>query len=216
MTSIKRTVLLALFATVATTSILPAKAQTFSEWFSQKKTQRKYLLNQIAALQVYIGYARKGYDIASSGLGMVRDITSSEFNLHNVFITGLKKVSPAIRNDARIAEIISLQVSIIKAFGSVKKSGVFSADQVIYLTEVLDGVTGECYNDLEELLVVITSGKMEMTDDQRLSRLDAIYERMLEKSAFAQKFCGDAALLIRQKETERNAVQNLRRYYEID
>ncbi|MCH5688762.1 conjugal transfer protein TraI [Niabella sp. W65] len=35
------------------------QAQTFAEWFQQKKTQKKYLLQQIAALQVYIGYAKK-------------------------------------------------------------------------------------------------------------------------------------------------------------
>jgi len=33
------------------------QAQTFAEWFQQKKTQKKYLLQQIAALQVYIGSA---------------------------------------------------------------------------------------------------------------------------------------------------------------
>ncbi len=203
-----------LFMTIAYTA--PVKAQTFSEWFSQKKTQKKYLLKQIAALQIYIGYARQGYDIASTGLGVVRDITSGEFNLHNVFITGLKQVSPAIRDDARIIEIIALQVSIIKAFRAVKNSNSFSSDQLLYVYEVADGVISECYTDLEELLLVITSGKLEMTDDERLGRLNGIYERILDKSAFTQKFCGDAALLIRQKEIEQNTIQNLRRFYEIN
>lgn len=31
----------------------PLPAQSFSEWFKQKKTQKKYLLEQIAALQMY-------------------------------------------------------------------------------------------------------------------------------------------------------------------
>ncbi|MES2458207.1 MAG: hypothetical protein V4594_21800 [Bacteroidota bacterium] len=216
MTSIKKTVWLVLVVIVAVTSGVPAKAQTFAEWFSQKKTQKKYLLNQIAALQVYIGYARKGYEVASSGLGMVRDISRGEFNLHSAFITGLKQVSPAIRNDARIAEIIALQVSILKAFGSVRKDEVFSADQLAYIAEVSAGISSECYHDLEELLLVITSGKLEMSDDERLSRLNGIYERMLDKSAFTQSFCGDAAILIRQKEMEQDAVNKLRRYYEIE
>ena len=39
-------------------------AQTVAEWFRQKATQRKYLLQQIAALHVYSGYLSKGYSIA--------------------------------------------------------------------------------------------------------------------------------------------------------
>ena len=35
-------------------------AQTTAEWFNQKATQKKYLIQQIAALQVYIGYLQKG------------------------------------------------------------------------------------------------------------------------------------------------------------
>ena len=198
------------------TSIAPASAQTFAEWFSQKKTQKKYLLQQIAALQVYIGYAKKGYEIVGSGLQTVRDITSGEFGLHNAFISGLKKVSPTVRNDVRVVKIIDAQVSIIKAFGTIKSHKGFSADQLSYISRLADGVISECYTDLEELLLVITSGKLEMKDDERLKRLNAIYERMLDKSSFTQSFCGDARLMIRQKEMEQHAIDNLRWYYEFN
>lgn len=198
------------------TSIAPARAQTFAEWFSQKKTQKKYLLQQIAALQVYIGYAKKGYEIVGSGLQTVRDITNGEFGLHNAFISGLKKISQTIRNDVRVVEIIEAQVSIIKAFGTIKNHKGFGADQLSYINRLADAVISECYTDLEELLLVITSGKLEMKDDERLKRLNAIYERMLDKSRFTQSFCGDAALMIRQKEMEQRAIDNLRRYYEIN
>jgi len=198
------------------TSIAPASAQTFAEWFSQKKTQKKYLLQQIAALQVYIGYAKKGYEIVGSGLQTVRNITNGEFGLHNAFITGLKKVSPTVRNDVRVVEIIEAQANILKAFGAIKNHKSFSKDQLIYISEVSDGIINECYTDLEELLLVITSGKLEMKDDERLKRLNAIYERMIDKSSFTQSFCGDATIMIRQKEMEQRAIDNLRRYYEIN
>ena len=61
------------------------EAQTFSEWFRQKKTQKKYLLQQIAALQVYIGYAQKGYRIAKEGLTTIGGFTKGEFDLHSDF-----------------------------------------------------------------------------------------------------------------------------------
>ena len=198
------------------TSIAPASAQTFAEWFSQKKTQKKYLLQQIAALQVYTGYAKKGYEIVGSGLKTVRDITNGEFGLHNAFISGLKKVSPTVRNDVRVAEIIEAQISIIKAFGTIKNHKSFSTDQLSYISRLADGVISECYTDLEELLLVVTSGKLEMKDGERLKRLNTIYERMLDKSSFTQSFCGDILLMIRQNEMEQSAIDNLRRFYEIN
>ena len=55
------------------TTIL-CNAQGLSEWFNQKATQKKYLLQQIAALQVYIGYLQKGYSIAKTGLTTIGNI----------------------------------------------------------------------------------------------------------------------------------------------
>ncbi|MES2456838.1 MAG: hypothetical protein V4594_14895 [Bacteroidota bacterium] len=208
-------VLMAVLLTVTATAST-CNAQTFSEWFKQSSTQKKYLLQQIAALQVYIGFARDGYRIVDGGLQTVKNITSGEFSLHEAFVSGLKKVSPVIKNDVRIAEIISLQLSIIKSFTSVKKSELLSASHVAYIASVGERVISDCYQDLEELLLVITSGKLEMKDDERLVRLSGIYERIQEKSDFTRDFCGNVSLLILQKKSEHNTINDLRRFYEVE
>jgi len=199
------------------TAALPrCQAQTWNEIFRQKKTQIKYLGEQIAALQVYLGYARKGYQLVGSGLEVVRDITSGEFNLHHAFISGLKQVSPAVRGDARVAEIVALQAAILKSFSGIKGDSLLGADQAIYVADVAEGVISDCLGDMEELLLVITSGKLEISDDERLVRLNGIYERMLDKSGFTRSFCSEARLLIRQKRMEGLTLERLRRYYEIE
>ena len=38
---------------------LTSGAQTWEEWFEQKETQKKYLRQQIAALTVFLDYAKK-------------------------------------------------------------------------------------------------------------------------------------------------------------
>lgn len=188
------------------------QAQTLSEWVRQKKTQKKYLIEQIAALQVYLGYAKKGYEIAGTGLSTIRDITGGEFKLHDLFIRGLKKASPAIRSDVRIGEIIAIQVSIFKAFNGLASG--FKGDHLDYVLEVKAGVITECLNDLEELYLVITSGKAEMADDERLERLNRIYASMQDKSAFTQDFYNKASMLLNLQRSEQNAIEQLRRYYE--
>ena len=103
-----------LLATVGLFAFHSSGAQTTDEWLNQKATQKKYLLQQIAALQVYLGYAKKGYTIVTSGVNTIRNIKNGDFNLHRDFFSRLKNVNPAIRRYAKVADIISYQVKIIR------------------------------------------------------------------------------------------------------
>ncbi len=194
---------------------LTASAQTFAEWWSQKKTQRKYLVQQIAALQMYGGYLKKGYDIAGHGLQTVKGFTGGEFNLHKTFISSLKAVSPAVCNNAKVAEIITMQLAISHAF-AIKSNSMLSLSDQDYIKNVKEKVMEECGKDLEELLLVITAGKVEMNDDERLERLDKVYIAMQDKAAFTQSFCNQAGLLIRQRAGEQRSIDQLNNNYEIN
>lgn len=193
-----------------------ANAQTFAEWFSQKKKQKEYLLKQIAGLQVYIGFAKKGYNIATSGIHTVRDIKNGEFGLHSAFFSSLKAVSPFIRNNSKVAEIIEMQLAISKSFNGIKSNDLLSDGDREYIGSVRAKVLDECLTDLEELLLVITSGKVEMTDDERIERLDQVYAGMKDKSAFTQSFTGEVSLFIGQKESEQLSINQIRKSYEIN
>lgn len=193
-----------------------SKAQTFAEFFSQKKKQKEYLLKQIAGLQVYIGYAKKGYDIATGGINTVREIKNGEFGLHSAFFSSLKAVSPFIRNNSKVAEIIEMQLAISKSFNGIKSHDLLSDGDRDYIATVRKKVLDECFTDLEELLLVITSGKIEMTDDERIKRLDQVYGGMKDKSAFTQSFTGEVSLLIGQKQSEQRSINQIRKSYEIN
>ena len=187
--------------------------QTAGEFFNQKGTQKKYLLEQLVALKVYAGYLKKGYDIVGSGLGSIKDLKNGEFDLHHSFISSLKTVSPAIKNSGKVAQIIAYQLAIGNAFNGVNKNEYLSATNQQYLKEVKDKVMEECLNDMEELLLVITSGKVEMKDDERITRLDKIYVAMKDKSAFTQSFMTDVSLIIGQKENEQKSINHLKKLY---
>lgn len=208
---------IALLAFILTTfTIQFSQGQTFAEFFKQKKTQKKYLLQQIVALQVYLEYAKKGHSIANNGLQTIKGFTNGEFSLHNAFITSLKAVNPLVRNNFKIVEIIETQLRIKKAFGSLKSDTKLSIGNQLYIIDVQDKVFGECGKDLEELLLVITSGKLEMSDRERLRRLDSIYESISDKYAFTLDFTGQVMMLISQTEQERDFIYQLRRDYEIE
>lgn len=185
-------------------------AQTWDEWFKQKKTQRKYLLQQIAALKVYLGYVKKGYDIASQGLTTIRNIKNGDFSLHRDFIGSLSLVNPKIKNYARVADIIALQIRIIKEVKETTKgineAGQLTPEETSLCKSVFDNLLAESLKNIDELIFVITSGELEMKDDERLKRIDAIYVEMQGKYAFTAAMSEEMALL---------SVQRMQEQYEI-
>ena len=195
------------------------KAQTWDEWFNQKATQKKYLLQQIATLQTYIGYVEKGYKIASSGLHTISDIKNGEFNLHELFFSSLKTVNPKIRNAAEVAEIIALQISIVnhfkKAIQSYRAGGYFSSDEMTYIGNVYGGLMADCLKDIDGLISVITDYKLQMTDDERIRQINKLYADMQDKNAFTQSFTNNAFLLAQQRQREQNDISVTQQLYNV-
>ncbi|WP_052265937.1 hypothetical protein [Pedobacter kyungheensis] len=189
------------------------QAQTFGEFFNQKKTQKKYLLEQIAALQLYLSYAKKGYQLVDGGLQTVRDITSGEFSLHGAFISSLKAVSPAVRKNVKVAEILSYQIGIAKWFSEFKGNAMLSPGDQLYILEVKAAVLADCSRDLESLLLVVTSGRLEMEEAERIRRIDELYEAMQDRAAFTTDFMAKVERLIRSRERDRFDILDLRRAY---
>lgn len=190
------------------------KAQTFEEWFKQKETQKKYLIQQIAALQVYSGYVQKGYSIAQKGLTTISNIKKGDFSLHRDFFGSLKSINPKISNYAKAADIIALQLEIVQVYKAtykqVQASHLFNAGEVDYTFRVFTNLLSDCADNIDELISVITDGKLEMKDDERLSRIDALYSSMQDKYTFAQRFGEEAKLLAVQRLKEKNDVQTIR------
>jgi len=166
--------------------------QTFGEFFNQKKTQKRYLLEQIAALQVYLGYAKKGYELVGSGLRTVKDLSNGEFSLHSAFISSLSAVSPFVRDQVKVAQILACQLEVLKGFNGIRSDGgLLSASNLMYVLAVRAKVFAECSADLQELILVITPGLVEMDDHERISRIDKLYVSMQDKATFTRAFCAD-------------------------
>lgn len=180
-----------------------AAAQIADEWLNQKATQKKYLLQQIAALQVYIGYAKKGYNIVNGGITAIKNIKNGDFNLHRDFFNRLKNVNPAIRRYAKVADIIAYQVKIIKqtkgTLQQIRETKLFTETELDYCKQVFDNLLNECMKTVEELMLVTTSGKLEMKDDERLKRIDRLYADVQDKYSFTCSFGEDMGILAVQR-----------------
>lgn len=179
------------------------QAQTWDEWFRQKKTQKKYLLQQIAALQVYLNYAKKGYEIGDKGINTVRNIKSGDFNLHRDFFYSLKVVNPTIKRYAKVGDIIAYQTRIIKqarqTILNIQETDQITPEELRYSKGVFDFLLAECLKTIDELIAVTASGELQMKDDERLKRIDKLYADIQSKYAFCSTFSEEIGLLSAQR-----------------
>lgn len=195
------------------------QAQTFQEWFNQKKTQIKYLVEQIAAFETYAGYVKKGYNITSNGLGNIRNLKKGDFNLHDNYFNSLKQVNPVIRRYSRVADIIAMQAYILKTSRSAlqvsRGSGMLTRDEMSYLEDVHGHLLSESATDIDQLAQLVTNNELEMKDDERIKRIDELYEAIRDKYAFLQSFSGGVSVLMLQRTKEQREVNSARKIHGV-
>jgi hypothetical protein len=187
-----------------------ANAQTWNEWFRQKKTQKKYLIQQIAALKVYLKYLKEGYDVAKKGLGMIGDIKDGNFNDHATYFESLSLVNPSIKQSRKIALIAQMQQQIMREFNELDEdcheSEYLTANELQYVRDVYSNMLAKCEDSIEELNVIISDHSSQLKDDERIERIDLIYENMNDKRDFVQSFSNSTRMIMAQRVREKNEV----------
>jgi hypothetical protein len=184
---------------------LTVKGQTFAEWFDQKNTQRSYLLQQIAAFNAYGTVLKSGYNIAQNGLGSIGNSVTSEFNLHTAYYNRLGTASSQVKNNPQIKDILLWQQDIITAFKGLS--------QDTYQQQVRSAVLKDCDNQLAELQKLITDGKVQMGDADRIKGINKVHTAMLSNYQFTVSFCNQAKAISVNKQHETNDAAILKQYY---
>lgn len=191
------------------------KGQTFAEWFKQKSTQKKYLLQQIEALQVYSGYLRKGYAIAKGGLGTISGSLLAENGLHGSYYTELKRVNPVVANNSDVKEIIQWQADIIKISNNWNRINGLNSGEIQYLGSVRRMLLTDCEQLINTLQNVLIDGKMEMSDADRLKLTQRLHSEMQANYRFAGGFSAQAKSYAAQRLQQQTDNQFLGKTYGI-
>lgn len=184
---------------------------------SQAQDQRKVLLEQIMKLQVYLGYLRKGYNIVQSGLTFIGDIKDGDFKLHQLFFDRLKQVNPKIKKYAKVAEIISMQIEMLSAYKDnlkkIRQSGMFSNSEIDFLHNSFNSFIDDVSTDIQQLTDIVTDGKFEMNDNERIDAINSLYNSMLKKYNSFFAFTNKISVLAKQRKAELNDLKTLKQLY---
>lgn len=195
------------------------EAQTFSEWFRQKKTQKEYLIAQVAGLQMYIGHARDGYRILRQGWDMVGRARDGEFVLHRDFLTGLSAISPAVKKHNGIPRFVERQQLLLREIKLAKKllaaHARIKTGEGEYLEKVLDGGLRLALELMDGLVMTALEPGLEMDDAERTARIGALNARLEELYVFIRAFNAENYKLLRHRAWESADYKVLQELHKI-
>lgn len=181
--------------------------------------QIQYLAQQIAELQVYIGYLKKGYNIVQTGIHTIRDIRNGEFNLHSLYYSSLKTVNPKIKRSAQSVGIIANLQYVTKSIGSLRKtareSNTLPASHQHFVLQCCDKLADDVYKTSQLFTDIISTGKLQMSDDERLNRINGLYKKTIDQSVFVQQLLSQTITLLQSIVQDQADGELLKYFYDI-
>ncbi|MBS1525310.1 MAG: hypothetical protein JST19_06665 [Bacteroidetes bacterium] len=210
----KRFILAGAFFMVVASS---ASAQLLSSIFDQQDTKKKDMAEQIALIETDLSEVKNGYKVTENGLTTIHDLKNGTFTLHTDYFSSLVQINPAIAKNPKVKAITDNQQQIIAAFEQAiqwqKQQAILTSPEMAYLIAVYSNMSKLCSNDITELTDVITPGKLQMKDEERLKRIDAIYFDMQDKYAFSRSFVQKMYALAMNRKQQQHESQVLKQFY---
>ena len=181
--------------------------------YGQSHEMKQLVLNleKLAQFKKILNQLYDGYKVLDKGYTEIKNIAEGNFGLHQKFLDALLAVSPAVARYKRIGETVQMQAALVRdyrvALSAFRNSRVFTVDELSYLAGVYERLLSESLSQLDDLLMVVTAGKLRMNDDERLTAIDRVYEAVSQQYIFLQTFNKGNQLLVLQRQKEGKEIQ---------
>ena len=176
-------------------------------------------IEKLAQLKSILTDLEKGYQILETGYTTIKNISEGNFNLHKAFLDGLLAVSPSVQSYYKIAEIAGYQSWIVteskSALNRFRQDNHFNPDEIVYIGHVYDNLVDKSAKNLQDLLNVLTAGKLRMNDAQRLEAIDRIYSDTKLQFLFLRQFNYSTQMLAINRSAQVGDAATLKNLYGI-
>jgi len=194
-------------------------AQGAGGFFDQQSSKEKLMLAQIAGYETYLGNIKTGYHITETGLSTVQDLKGGTFDLHAAYFNSLQQVNPAIKSSPKASAVAGINQQINRIFTAEiswqQQQKIFTSGEINYIKQVYRNIAVKCTENMQALADVITPGKLQLTDHQRVDRIDQIYAAMQDKSAFTQSFTTKCRQMAQDRQHAQKNREQLKKLYGI-
>jgi len=201
--------------TLVTTVTGNADAQSIAQLVEQLILDKEKLSSLKANLQQMVN----GYTLLKNGYTNIWDIAKGTFSLHQAYLDALLLVSPAVRNDPRIATIINAEYSIVAGYHAANArwsgSGVFTPQELTNIIDLYSSLLQRCMQSIEELTMILTADQLRMSDGQRMQAIGRIDEDTKQQLAILQQLDNTLSIQTMQRLKEQGDINTLESMYAI-
>jgi len=153
-------------------------------------------------------------------LNEIAEWTNKQRELYGKYYTELWQIKSKIAYYHRIKEMIQTQEDILqeykKAWSIIKNDKHFNDDELKYIESVYSGILDASVKNLDQILLVINSYKVQMTDAERLEIISEASDKIDENYSDLKQFNYHNAILAIQRSKSANELETLKKLYEVD
>ncbi|RZM09986.1 MAG: conjugal transfer protein TraI [Pedobacter sp.] len=150
----------------------------------------------------------------------ISDWTGKQKELYSKYYQELWKVKTAITYYKRLKEMTQRQVDIVEeykwAWGLFARDKHFSADELSVMEKVYGGILQQSVKNVDQLLVIVSSFKTQMSDGERLALISAAADEMDRNWADLKQFNRENSLLSIQRAKTLDEGVKLKEIYGIE
>lgn len=176
---------------------------------------QQLLLNveKLDQLREMLDNMKDKYQILSQGYNQVKGIAEGSFQLHEAFLNRLLRVNPRVRNYHKVAEIVQLQLALIrgmtKAKQELRRRDFLQEQELIQVEQLYGAWSKSSLHLLEELMLVLSDNQLQMNDWERIQAIDRVHEAVLELNKGAARFSGSLGQLGDMRTLKSQEIQSL-------
>lgn len=177
------------------------------------KIQR--LQNQVIWLQ----NAQKVVENSVSKLRLdeISDWVEKQRNLYRDYFDELWRVKDLVSYYHKVKDITSRQVLLVKeykrAWNGIQQDGHFTPEEVVYMGKVYSGIVEESLKNLEQVILVIQSFSLQVTDAKRMEMINAAADAMQQNYNDLKTFRDQNVQLSLQRAKDVHEIAAIRKLY---
>lgn len=150
----------------------------------------------------------------------IADWTEKQKEQYQKYFDELAKVKMAISQYQRIKDIAKKQANIVSSYNSawkrIRDDKNFTAKEIDYMERVYEGILDQTIKNVDEILLVVRSFSLKMSDAQRIEMLNRAAENVDQNFNDLIGFSRQNMMLSMQRAKTQEDIQKVRKLYGIE
>jgi hypothetical protein len=170
---------------------------------------------------IWLQNAQKVVENSMSKLRLdeIGDWVEKQRNLYKDYFDELWKVKDVISYYHRVKDITSRQMLLVKeykrAWNGVQQDRHFTPEEVVYMGTVYAGIVEESLKNLEQVILVIQSFSLQMTDAKRMELINTAADALSQNYTDLKAFSDQTVQLSIQRSKDAQDINTVRRLYGV-